>query len=160
MAQSALTVATPHAHGSGYPNLEHMLAIVEAELSWREGRPDDAISRLESTVDGSELYLTHVALADAYAAAGRNDQALAAARWLVSHRGRAYLEWNASQMLQARNVIRSNLGWLLAAEQAHALSHDDDARASLAEFERVWPATAQREFLTARVDKLSAALRH
>ncbi|MEP6938361.1 MAG: putative peptide modification system cyclase [Rudaea sp.] len=160
MAQSALTVATPHAHRSGYPNLEHMLAIVEAELSWREGRPDDAISRLEPTVDGSELYLTHVALAAAYAAAGRNDRALAEARWLTAHRGRAYLEWNASQMLQARNVIESNLGWLVAAEQAHALSHDDEARAALAEFDRIWPATAPREFLSARVDKLGATLHH
>ena len=158
MAQTALTAATPQAHASGFPNLEHMLAIVEAELLRREGRPIDAVTRLETTVDGSELYLTHVALADAYAAAARNEDALKESKWLAAHHGQAYLEQNSLQLLQARNVVESDMALLRAAEQAHALSRDEEARSALSEFNRIWPADAQKSFVAARVQKLSQAL--
>ena len=158
LAQTALTAATPQARGSGFPNLEHLLTIVEAELSRREGQANAAVALLEPTRDGTELYLTHVALADAYTDAGRAEDALKEAQWLAQHRGRAYLESNSFQFLQARNVIESNLALLREAELEHALAHDDKARASLAAFNAAWPEADKLAWLVPRLKALRQVL--
>lgn len=157
-AQAALALATPQARGSGFPNLEHMLAIVEGELAMREGRAEDAVARLQSTTDGTELYLTHVALADAFTSAGRTVEALDEARWLTQHRGRAYLEWNSSQVLQARNVAESEIALLRKAELEHALAQDDKARADLVAFDLAWPSASQLPFLAGRLSALKQSV--
>ncbi len=153
-AQAALTAATPQARASGFPNLEHLLAIVEAELFSREGRPQDAIARLLPTVDGTELYLTHVALADAYTAAGRYEDAAKSANWLVKNRGRAYLEWNSSQLLQARNVIESNLALLRTAEISRKLGRDEESHKALDQFKAAWPQEKLPASIGARLKSL------
>jgi len=156
LAQTALTAAAPQAHGSGYPNLEHMLAIVEAELLWREGQPQEAVLRLESTVDGTELYLTHVALADAYTAAARYDDALRTANWLSSYRGRAYFEWNSFQILQTRNIVESNIALLRKAELNLKLGLPGESQKALTAFRNTWPVGKLPDRVEARLSKLQA----
>jgi putative peptide modification system cyclase len=155
LAQTTLAATAPWIRDSGFTNLEHLESIAEAEVAWRDGRAGEAISRLQPTLDGTELYLTHAALVDAYAAAGRNEDAFTEARWLAAHRGRAYLEINSMRMLQARNVVESDLAVLRMAELAHALGRDDEAQRQLGAFDAIWPRTAQPPFAAARGEALS-----
>jgi putative peptide modification system cyclase len=158
LAQTTLAAAARETRDSGYTNLEHLQAIAEAEVAWRDGRAQEAIARLTPTVDGTELYLTHVALMDAYAAAGRNEDALREALWLTTHRGRAYLEINSLCVLQARNVVESDLAALRMAELAHALGRDAEAQQQLAAFDALWPRDARPLFAAARAERLSQDL--
>ena len=154
-ARSALTFAMPLAKNSGFPNLEHMLAIVDAELSLRAGKPRDAIAVLLPTINGSELYLTHVALADAYTAAGLFSEALAETQWLREHRARAYLETNTFHMLQPRNVAESDLAILRSAELNSKLGRRDASEKDLRDFLSTWPQSPQLGFISDRVSALS-----
>jgi putative peptide modification system cyclase len=158
LAQTTLEWTAAESRDGGYTNLEHMQAIVEAEVDWRNGRAAQAIARLEPTVDGSELYLTHVALADAYTAAGRNEDAFHEAQWLATHRGRAYMERSSFQILQARNVVESDLALLRMAELAHALGRDPDAQQQLNAFDAIWPAETLLPSLAVRVARLNRVL--
>jgi putative peptide modification system cyclase len=158
LAKTTLAATAPQTRDTGYTNLQHLQNIAEAEVAWRDGRAPGAIARLEPTLDGTELYLTHVALVDAYTSAGRNEDALREARWLAEHRGRAYLEINSLQILQARNVIESDLALLRMAELAHALDRDEEAQQQLAAFDAIWPRNAQPPFAAARAEHLSQLL--
>jgi putative peptide modification system cyclase len=158
LAQTTLAATAPQTRDSGYTNLEHLQSIAEAEVAWRDGRAQEAIARLEPTIDGKELYLTHAALVDAYTAAGRGEDAFKEAQWLAAHRGRAYLEINSLRMLQARNVVESDLAVLRMAELAHALGRDDEAQKQLDAFDAIWPRNAQPPFAAARVGNLSQVL--
>jgi putative peptide modification system cyclase len=158
LAQTTLAATARETRDSGVTNLEHLQAIAEAEVASRDGRAREAIARLEPTLDGTELYLTHAALVDAYTAAGRNEDALREAQWLAAHRGRAYLEINSLQMLQARNVVESDLAVLRMAELAHALGRDDEAQKQLAAFDAIWPRNAQPPFAAARAERLSQVM--
>jgi len=158
LAQSTLAATARETSGSGYTNLEHLQAIAEAEVLWRDGRAPEAIGRLAPTIDGTELYLTHVALVDAYTAAGRYEEALREAQWLIAHRGRAYLEINSLAVLQPRNVVESDIAMLRMAELAHALGRDAEAQKQLTAFDAVWPPNARPPFAAARAERLSQAL--
>src|SRR5262249_31952566 len=78
---------------NAYPMLHRMRTVAEAELARAGGHPDQAIAKLKSLLDGRELYVTHVALMDAYSASKNAAAALEEARWLAAHRGRAYTEY-------------------------------------------------------------------
>lgn len=158
LAQTTLAATARETLDSGYTNLEHLQAIAEAEVAWRDGRAQQAIARLEPTLDGAELYLTHVALVDAYTAAGRNEDAFGEAQWLAEHRGRAYLEINSLQMLQAYNVVESDIALLRMAELAHALGRDEEAQKQLAAFDAIWPRNAQPPFAAARAERLGQVI--
>jgi putative peptide modification system cyclase len=158
LAQTTLAATATQTRNSGYTNLEHLQDIAEAEVAWRDGRAQEATARLEPTLDGTELYLTHAALVDAYTAAGRNEDAFGEAQWLAAHRGRAYLEINSLQILQARNVAESDLALLRMAELAHALGRDEEAQQLLAAFNAIWPRNVQPAFAVARANNLSQVL--
>jgi putative peptide modification system cyclase len=157
LARTTLALTGPEIRNSGYSNLEQIESIAEAEVASRSGRAADAVAHLGSLLDGTELVLTHIALADAYTAAGRNEDAAKEARWLVDHRGRAYFEINHLQILQARYVVESDLALLRLAELAHARGRDDEAQAQLAAFATIWPRDSQPPFAAARAQRLSAA---
>jgi putative peptide modification system cyclase len=158
LAQTTLAATAPQIQDSGYTNLEHLQNIAEAEVAWRDGRAPEAIARLEPTLDGTELYLTHAALVDAYTAAGKNEDAFREAQWLSAHRGRAYLEINSLHTLQARNVAESDLALLRMAELAHALRRDETAREQLAAFDAIWPQASQPPLVAARASQLCQVL--
>ena len=159
LAQSAVDAAISQAHGSGYVNLENILAIAQAQIACAKSECKEAIAPLVALRDGSELYATHVALKDAYLANGNKREALAEARWLAGHRGRAYLEINSLQILQTRNVAESNIALLTAAELEHALGDDDAAKKDFAAFAAAWPVATLPKSIADRSKKIEAELK-
>jgi hypothetical protein len=132
--------------------------VVEAEVERASGQPQSALVILKSLVNGSELYVTHVALMDAYASAHNSTKALEEARWLSLHRGRAYLENSMQQLLTPFNVAESDITLLNAAEFSLALGDKTDARKSLDAFRRAWPGMTQAGFWAERFQKAEGKL--
>ncbi len=158
LAQSAVDAAAGQAHGSGYVNLENMLAIAQAQIACAKSECKENIEPLKALRDGSELYLTHIVLEQAYAAAGNDRDALVEARWLANHRGRAYLEVNSLQILQARNVAESIIALLAAAELEHKLGDDGAAKKDFAAFVAAWPPATLPKSIAERSKKIEAEL--
>jgi hypothetical protein len=159
LAQSAVDAAINQAHGSGYVNLENILAIAQTQIACAKSDCKEAIAPLVALRDGSELYATHVALKDAYLANGNTRDALAEARWLADHRGRAYLEINSLQILQTRNIAESNIALLTAAELEHTLGDDDAAKKDFAAFDAAWPVATLPKSIADRSKKIEAELK-
>jgi putative peptide modification system cyclase len=157
LAERALAVAGPESE-TDTPVLDNLRGVAKAEIDRTPGTSQDALSTLKSLVNGSELYITHVALMDAYASAHNDVGALAEARWLSSHRGRAYVESNMQSILTPLNVAESNLALLRAAEFSNALGKKAEARQSLAAFESAWPNATQMSWLSTRLKKLGSEL--
>jgi hypothetical protein len=68
------------------------------------------------------------------------------------------LENNSLQILQALNVIESDLATLRMAELAHALQNDEEARMQLDAFDAIWAKNTQQAFALARSEALKRAL--
>lgn len=155
LAQSALVNLGPEAGNGGYPVLSRMLAVAQAEIARAEGKPTESIRRLqELPLDGSELYLTHVALSDAYADAQDAASARKESIWLSTHRGRAYSEYNADWIARPYNVARSNLALLRNAELSLALGEKAQARHSLSVLRDAWPDVDARSPFFERMEKV------
>jgi putative peptide modification system cyclase len=152
LANVAVTFARDEARDSGYPNLVNMLAIAEAERNSVTGHPLDAIAQLKPELRGTELYLTHVSLRDAYVAAGQNAEALSESTWLAKHRGRAYEEFNDDQALQPFNAVESDLALLSQAELSAKLDQQDDSSTALNNFLAAWPNAQKVAFVVQRLD--------
>ncbi|HEX6612289.1 MAG TPA: putative peptide modification system cyclase, partial [Rhodanobacteraceae bacterium] len=108
LARKALADAGP-ASDADTPVLDNLRQVAQAEIARASGNPQQAISILKPLLDGSELYITHVALMDADSNAHDQGDAMNEARWLASHRGQAYMEFNVQQMLTPFNVAMANL---------------------------------------------------
>ena len=141
---------------SGYPTLVDLSCILQSELEIAAGHPNVAIALLAPRAAGSELFLVHAALLRAYRATGREADALDQARWLSTHRGRAYAEWNSGHMLQPANIIESNLALLSLAELSQRAGQVDQARSALARFDKAW--ASPPHFLAERLATLRSAL--
>jgi putative peptide modification system cyclase len=150
IAREALGTAQPT--DGNYPVLTRMLTVADAERLHAEGKPEETIRLLKPTLDGAELYITHVALMEAYEATKDYKAALDEARWLASHRGRAYAEYDPNRV--PFNVIQSDLAPLHAAAAAAALGDESDARRSLDTFLKNWPHADELPFAKARIRKL------
>jgi hypothetical protein len=155
LADTAISSTRDEARDSGYPNLRNMLAIAEAERARAGDRAQDAIVLLKAELRGTELYLTHVALRDAYASAGQDEAALDEAAWLAKHRGRAYEEYNNFQALQAFNVVESDLALLSQAELRAKLGKHDDSNKVLNGFLAAWADARRIPFVAQRLDWLA-----
>jgi putative peptide modification system cyclase len=149
LAHAALDLAGAAARDPDYPVPFNMLEIAEAQLAVAEHRPKDAIATLAKRSDGTELFVTHAALMDAYAADGQPDKAATEAEWLMAHRGRAYTEYGAEWMMAAFNVAQANLAVLRAAEIARGKGQADRARDLRARFFKAWPEGAKLPFVAA-----------
>ena len=158
LAQSVVEFAAPRIRDAGYSNLDNMLAAITATADSANGRNKEAIADLERLRNGSELFLTRVILADAYAADGRIDDALRELNWVAEHRGRAYLELNSFQIVQSRNVAESDMAPLRMAELEAAARRDAAAKSHLAAFLAAWPIERQPAPIAARTEKVRAAL--
>ena len=141
-----------------YSSRYKLSVIVEAELESRAGRHEEALHKLEALLDGSELYLGHVALLDAYSAAGKTDKALVQARWLATHRGRAYAEYGPHNLLTVGNVYNANIALLRAAELALLQADKKTAESMLKEFRQAWPEASWQAQLAGRVQKVQSVL--
>jgi putative peptide modification system cyclase len=147
LAERALAAAGRESEADT-PVLDNLRGVAKAEIERASGKPQDAIVTLKSLVNGSELYITHVALMDAYADARDNASALTESRWLSSHRGRAYIERNMQFMLAPFDVAQSDLALLHAAQFSSASGDKTSARRSLTAFETAWPKAAQLPWLS------------
>ncbi len=138
----------------GYPALDDMLAIAQAEIALRNDDSRSAVATLRARLTGSELNQVHAVLLRAYL----RDKSLADARreaeWLATHRGRAYVEWGSQYLLQPSNVLESDLALLTLAEIGVETGDELLASQQLARFESAWKQPPA--FLTGRVQ----ALRH
>jgi tetratricopeptide (TPR) repeat protein len=155
LANRALT-AVGSASDANMPMLNNLLDVARAEIDRASGKPKDALAILKPLVNGSELYITHVALMNAYADAHDQSSALAEARWLSSHRGRAYFESNMQLMLEPFNVAESNLALLRAAELSNTLGNVTEAQNSLAAFLTAWPQARELAWLAPRLSGLKS----
>ena len=152
LANVAIATARAEVRDGAYPSLVNMLAIAEAEHARASGKVPEAIEQLKQELHGAELYLTHVALRDAYVSAGREADALGESGWLAGHRGRAYEELNDEQALQPFNVVESDLALLSQAELSAKLGKQGDADKSLGEFSSAWPDAKRIPFVSQRLN--------
>jgi putative peptide modification system cyclase len=155
-AEAALAAAGPTTKDADYPVLVNLRDVAEAELARARHHPEDAIAKLGAHADGNELYVTHVALMDAYAAAGKNAEALKQAAWLSAHRGRAYTEYGSEWVMTAFNVVESNLAILRESELAQASGQSAEARAARERFNKAWPEAAKVDFIAPRLGGANA----
>jgi len=158
LAQLAIGADLTEARDGRYPLPHQLLTVVDAEMARAKGDADQAIKLLKPLVDGTELYIVHLALMDAYATGNRDEDAFGEARWLAEHRGRAYAEHNVQRLLTPFNVVQSDLALLRAAELALKLGKKDEARNRLAAFRQAWPGADSLAFVGPRLKTLDAAL--
>ena len=137
------------------PVLDNLQGVAKAEIERALGRPHDALLTLKPLVNGSELYITHIALLDAYTDARDTANALAEARWLSSHRGRAYAESDMRLLLAPFNVASSDLALLRSAELSRVSDDEAGALRFLTEFKHAWPSATQMPWLASRLKKAS-----
>lgn len=144
---------------TGYPILDRMRAVAKAEIARVEGRPQEAIKLLTALpIDGTELCITHVALLDAYAASGDTDAAIGQARWLATHRGRAYSEYNSDRIATPFNVAQSDLAILREAELLQKSGKINQSKERLKDFTNVWRQASDRDFMKRRIEALNSKL--
>jgi putative peptide modification system cyclase len=141
----------------GRPANIDMGLILQAELDLLDGNPASAIARLQPRVSaGNELYFLRAALMRAHAANGDFAQALDAALWLSTQRGRALAEFNNGYVWQLANLVESNLALLAAAEFSERLGRAEQAESHRQDFDRVWPDGATLAAATRRMRELGA----
>lgn len=138
----------------GTPPVDALYSVLRANELRADGKAEEAAKILEAVSDGNEPLQVRMALYDAYAAQGLGEKALAQARWLSGHRGRAYSELGSGWCQQALNVADTTLASLLAAEQLVSMGRIADARQQLQLFDRQWPPTDLPDHLSVRRDAL------
>jgi putative peptide modification system cyclase len=157
LAELALASDLPEARDGLHPIAKQILTVAEAERVRAGGHADRAIAALTALIDGKELCVVHQALLDAYASAGRTEDALAEARWLMTHRGRAYAENNVQRMLMPLNVVQSDLALLRAAELSAKLGNRAESKKNADAFRAAWPDAARIGFVATRLKALDEA---
>jgi len=155
LAERALGVAKPESEVDT-PVLDNLRGVAQAEITRVSGKPQDALATLKPLVNGSELYLTHVALMNAYVDVHDQAAALREAHWLSTHRGQAYLEFNVQQVLTPFNVALSDLALLRAAELSQTLGEKRAAGESLTVFLDAWPKATQLTWLAPSLRSLQS----
>jgi putative peptide modification system cyclase len=133
----------------------NMYKIAQAELALTSGNPAQAIRVLRPLTDGTELFLTHVALLDAYKASKNHAAATSEAKWLAAHRGRAYSEYSVQWITTAFNVAESDLASLDLAELSIQAGNKDQARKELVTFYKAWPNAGDMPWLASRIHAVS-----
>jgi putative peptide modification system cyclase len=133
----------------------NMHEIARSQMALSDGNPEQAIRILRPLVDGTELYLTHVALLDAYKASKDHASAASEAKWLVAHRGRAYSEYSVQWITTAFNVAESDIASLDLAEISAQMGNKEQAKHELGEFYKVWPSAGSLPWLAPRIQAIT-----
>lgn len=118
---------------------EAMHAVVVAGRLRASGKRAEAIALLEKDIDSGGLVQTRVLLMRLYQEDEQHEKALKLADWVLAHRGRAYVEANASQVLQALNVADTRLVRLHRAQVLAALDRHEESASELRRFFAAWP---------------------
>lgn len=158
-AEAGMADAGAEVSEEKYPVLNRMRVAAQAEILRVKGTPEESIRLLQQHgLDGSELFITHVALMNAYADQKNYEGALRHARWLARHRGRAYTEANSDWVARPFNVAQSNLALLRVAEFSLATGDKSNAADALKEFRGNWSAATKKGFLSERIKQIEAQL--
>lgn len=134
----------------GYPMLEQMRTVLAAESQRLAGHPTVAIELLAPLAEQENAsFPVHSALLRAALSANDSGRALAQARWLATHRGRAYTEEGVDFLPQPFNLTDTTLARLDAAELLASSGDPASASRELGIFKAAWksglpPATADR----------------
>jgi putative peptide modification system cyclase len=142
------------ARDPGYPARAKMYALIEAESALQIGDAAAAIGKLNEGMDGTELYFAHVTLMDAFALEKDYRAAREQARWLASHRGRAYTEVTAGEMFIPINVAQSNLAILSIAEYSALLGDLNESNKALQQFRALWPTIGMPDWIVGRIEQV------
>lgn len=122
------------------PMMEQMRAVLLSEADRLDGKPGAAIARLAPLAARNDgIVPVHSALLRALRATGDTAAALEQARWLQGHRGRAYVERVAGDMLQVLDVADTTFALLDEAELERQRGNAARADAARAAFLRAWP---------------------
>jgi len=93
---------------AGYPLAVQVQVVLGAELERIAGAPGDMTRRLRALAQRDDaLALVHATLMRSELAAGDGAGASVQARWLAAHRGRAYVERPAEELLSPISVVDS-----------------------------------------------------
>ena len=79
------------------------------------------------------------------------------ARWLLDNRGRAYMEANAAQVLQALNVMDTRMAHIYAAESLIGSQQPILAAKQVSDLLRVWPKERLPDYLLRRTESILPA---
>ena len=133
----------------------NMYKVAQSEVALANGDPEQAIRVLRPLVNGTELFLTHVALLDAYKTSKNHAAARSEADWLIAHRGRAYSEYSVQWITTAFNVAESDIALLNLAELSAQMGNKDQAKQELARFYKVWPNADDLPWLVSRIQSIA-----
>lgn len=129
-----------------------MHAVLQAEAERLDGKPAEAIARLAPLAARADSIVpVHSASLRALRAQGDVRGAVAQARWLQQHRGRAYVEQPAGDALQAMDVADTTLALLDEAELQRQSGNTARAESARDAFLRAWPERGLPAGIRARV---------
>jgi putative peptide modification system cyclase len=154
MAREALTATLPDARGAGYPVLESQSIVAQAELLRATSNAKGAVELLEPLIaTGTEPFQAHSAAVRAYQDLGRDVDALRESKWMLDHRGRAYVEYGSYYMLSAMNIADSNLALLDMAQASSNLGQPAEAEKYRRQFLALWPGAQESDWLKRRLEQ-------
>jgi hypothetical protein len=137
------------------PMMEQMRTVLLSEADRLDGRPGAAVARLVPLAARNDgIVPVHSALLRALRATGDTAAALEQARWLQHHRGRAYVERVAGDMLQVLDVADTTLAMLDEAELERQRGNAARSDAARAAFLRAWPVEGLAADVRARLSAL------
>ncbi|HET8819837.1 MAG TPA: putative peptide modification system cyclase [Xanthomonadaceae bacterium] len=159
LARAARADAQPLVETAPRAPLPNLAAIVDARIALAQDDPALALRLLSPwSRDGTALYLTHAALADALLAAGDPASAIEEYRWLADHRGRAYAEWGGHALWTPANVAEATLALLSGAETALSNGDRATARLMMARFNAAWPVSTRQERIARRAARVESRI--
>jgi putative peptide modification system cyclase len=137
-ARETLAKLEHSAPALGYPAIDDMMAVAQAEVELSSGNAAQAVAQLRNRVNGDELVMVHATLLRAFLRTGELADAVREAEWLRAHRGLAYVEWNSQCLAQPLNVLESDLAMLSLAEISRQNGDVALAKRQLAQFLEIW----------------------
>ena len=148
----------PSSTNGDFPDLQKLNELVGAQRLLTKGEMQAAATKLGRLIDGNELNATHLLLMDALAGQGDFAGAREQARWLASHRGRAYAQASVNLAFAPFDVAQSNLALLYDAEYSARLGENEIAQEKLAGFLRNWALERGPDWIASRVTALRSSL--
>lgn len=140
---------------TGFPLMEQLHAVLEADAERLGGKPDEAVARLAPIARAdTALAATHAALARAARDARQTQVASREWRWLAMHRGRAYMDWAGEGALTTIGVAYSTMARLELATLLMQSGDKDAARKELDTFLAAWPFDTLPPYLRQRVEQV------
>jgi putative peptide modification system cyclase len=158
LANRLLAQVSAERRSAAFPAQRKLYMMAEAEIAAANGKLAEAATLLKSGIDGHELFASHSALMDIYVRQRDFHAAREEARWLSTHRGRAYAEVSGGPMFVPLNIAQTNISLLVDAECSAELGEFDEAKRSFERFRNVWTLEGMPPQLRRRSIKLATLI--